>query len=177
MLVIRLQRTGRRNAPAFRVVLADKRKSAKRSFLEVVGHYLPAHDPVVFEFDKERIEHWISKGAQPSNTIARLLTKEGVKGLEKFMVTYTKKEKRKKEEEAEAPAEAGGEAPAEKAPTEEKDEEKPAEEAPAEEAKEEVKEESKKDEEKPAEEEKKEEEAPKEEEKKEETSDKEKKEE
>lgn len=95
MLVIRLQRTGRKNLPTFRVVLADKRWSAKRKFVEVLGHYLPAREPPQLTVDQERISKWIAKGALPSDTVARLLTKSGMKGLEKFIVPYAKKQSKK----------------------------------------------------------------------------------
>jgi small subunit ribosomal protein S16 len=150
MLRIRLQRTGNKNNPTFRLVVTEKRNAAKGKSLERVGHYLPVRDPVVFEFDQKRIEHWIGFGAIPTDTVARLLTKAGVKGLEKYTEQYTKQKKRKEVVEEPAPAPV--------AAKEEKKEEAPVEEAaPAEEAKEE---------EKPAEE-------PKEEEKKEEDDNKE----
>ncbi|MBU0767153.1 30S ribosomal protein S16 [Patescibacteria group bacterium] len=102
MLVLRLQRTGKRNDPTFRIVAAEKRRAVKGKFLEVIGHYLPTRNPTIFVCDQERVSHWVSKGAQPSNTLARLLTKEGMQGLESFIDTYTKKKKRNEEE---APAE------------------------------------------------------------------------
>lgn len=109
MLVIRLQRTGRENMPTYRLVVAQKSKPVKGKFLEIVGHYLPARDPVIFEHKAERIEHWISKGAIPSNTVARLLRKAGLKNMEKFMQTYTKKRSKKE------PAPEAAAAPVEKA--------------------------------------------------------------
>lgn len=162
MLVIRLQRTGRKNEPTFRVVLADKRKSAKGKFLEVLGHYLPSRGESVFECDTERVLHWVSLGAQPSNTLARLLKRAGTDGMDKFIDGYTKKQPRKEmEKEAVTPppaAEKSEEVKNEKEETSEKAE-APKEEK-VEEAKEEVKEEKseEKKEEKPIKEEK--EEAP-----------------
>ncbi len=151
MQKIRLQRTGNKNNPTYRIVVADKRNAAKGKFTEILGHYLPTREPVVFEFDKERTEHWLKMGAQPSDTMARLLASQGVKGLEKYIERYTKKKKRNAPEEEEAPA--APPAAAEEAPAEEvKEEEKPAEEPKEEEKKEESKEE-----EKPAEEPKEEE--------------------
>ena len=143
MLRIRLQRTGNKNNPTFRLVVTEKSNAAKGKSLEFLGHYLPTRDPVVFEFDKERIEHWLSKGASPTDTVARLLSREGVKGLEKYIERYTKQKKRKEVEEKEAPAAAP--APAK----EEKKEEAPAEDkqdTKEEPAKEEKKEEEKKEE-------------------------------
>ncbi len=123
MLCIRLQRTGNKNNPAYRLVVADKRNSAKKNPYEIIGHYLPTREPVDFEVQSDRVEHYLKNGAVPSNTVARLLAKGGVKNLEKFMKSYTKKKKRNAPEEEEAPA-----APA--APAEEKKEEAP--EAPVE---------------------------------------------
>ena len=102
MLVLRLQRTGKRNDPTFRIVAAEKSSAVKGKCLEFIGHYLPTRNPVVFECNQDRISHWISKGAKPSDTLARLLTKEGMTGLEKFIETYTKKRKSKAEEVSEA---------------------------------------------------------------------------
>lgn len=127
MLCIRLQRTGNKNNPAFRLVATDKRNSAKKNPKEILGHYLPTRDPAVFEFKKDRIEHFLKNGAEPSDTVARLLSRNGVKGLEKYMKRYSKKRKKNAPEEEEKPAPA---------PVKEAKEEKEAEE-PKEEAKEE----------------------------------------
>lgn len=101
MIVIRLQRTGRENLPTYRIVVAEKRKPVKGKFLEILGHYLPAQDPSVLEVDGARAQEWIKKGAIPSNTVARLLKRSGVKDMEKYMDRYTKK--RPKGEEPPAP--------------------------------------------------------------------------
>ena len=63
----------------------------KSGELEILGHHLPARKPSVFSCNQERVAYWVSKGAQPSNTIARLLKKEGMKGMEKYITTYSKK--------------------------------------------------------------------------------------
>lgn len=154
MLRIRLQRTGNKNNPTYRIVVADKRNAAKGKFNEILGHYLPTRDPSEFVCNTERAEYWMSMGAVPSDTLARLLTKNGMKGLEKHTERYAKKKKKNPSEE-EIAAEAAKNAPKEEAPA---PVEAPVEEAPAaaEEApKEEV--EAPAAEEKPAEEEKKEE--------------------
>ncbi len=131
MLIIRLQRTGRSNTPAYRIVLADKRRSAKGHFQEMLGHYLPAREPTVLEYNEERILEWVKKGAQVSDTVARMLTKKGVKGLEKFFVRYAhQKSKSEPEEQPAAPAAA---APVEAPKEEKKEEPAPAAEAPKEE--------------------------------------------
>lgn len=114
MLVIRLQRTGRRNVPAYRIAACEKSAPVKGRVKEYLGHYLPTRDPHVLEFDKERVEHWVKMGAQPSDTVARLLKREGVDNMDKFIEKYTKKKKRK-EKKGEVKA-----APKPAAPSEEK---------------------------------------------------------
>ncbi len=116
MLVIRLQRTGRENTPSYRIVLAEKTTHAKKGAQEVFGHYLPSRENPVFECDQSRVDFWIKRGAQPSDTVARLLTKAGMKGLDKFIQRYAKR--KKKGEEAAAPA-AATPAPAAEAKAEE----------------------------------------------------------
>ena len=132
MLKIRLQRTGRENTPTYRIVLAEKSAPAKGKFLEILGHYLPARDPVILEHKEERITHWISKGAIPSDTVARILAKKGMKGLDKYFQKYAKQ--RPKGEEPPAPeapaapaAEIKAEAPKEEAPKAEASAEAPKE--------------------------------------------------
>ncbi len=91
MLVIRLQRTGRKNMPAYRIVLSEKARHASKGMQEILGHYLPKGEKPIFECDQERVAHWIKMGAIPSNTVSRLLAKAGMKGAEKYLVRYTKK--------------------------------------------------------------------------------------
>ena len=104
MLVIRLQRTGRENLPTYRLVVAEKARPVKGKFLEIVGHYLPARENVVFEHADDRIKAWIAKGATPSDTVARLLRKSGLDGMDKFIRRYAKRKSKK--EQAAAPAAA-----------------------------------------------------------------------
>ena len=121
MLCIRLQRTGSRNTPTYRLVTINKRSAAKGKPLEILGFYMPARKPAIFEFKKERIEHWMKNGALPSDTVARLLSKNGMKGLEEHMKRYTKQKSKSAVEEApQAPkAAAPAAAPAPEAPKEE----------------------------------------------------------
>lgn len=106
-LVIRLQRTGRENTPTYRIVLAEKRAAAKGKFQEILGHYLPARKPAVFELkSQERIAEWIGKGAIPSDTMARLLKKHGMKDMDKFISRYAKRKSKKAPAEEPAPAAA-----------------------------------------------------------------------
>jgi small subunit ribosomal protein S16 len=113
MLILRLKRTGRENAPSYRLVVAEKARPVKGGVLEDLGHYLPAHDPVIFAFRKERVDHWLSKGAAASNTVARLLQKQGVHGVEKYILRYTKRKPR-----GEAPPQPEVPTPAAAAPAE-----------------------------------------------------------
>ena len=120
MLVIRLQRTGRENTPTFRIVVSEKARSAKTGMLEILGHYLPSRETPVFECKQDRVEYWISTGAQPSDTLSRLLKRAGMKNMEKYMQRYFKqKSKSAPVEVAAAPAPApvaAPEAPAAEAP-------------------------------------------------------------
>ncbi len=109
MLVIRLQRTGRENLATYRIVAAEKARPVKGKFLEILGHYLPAQKQPVFKVNTERVTYWVSKGAIPSNTLARLLKKEGMKDMDKYIQRYTKQ--RSKSAEPEEPAAAAPAAP------------------------------------------------------------------
>ena len=77
MLKIRLQRIGRRNEPAFRLVVTDSKNGPQSGkFLEILGSYTVKSDGVVLK--KERITHWIANGAQVSDTAYNMLVKEKV---------------------------------------------------------------------------------------------------
>lgn len=73
MLRIRLTRVGKKNSPSYRVVVADQRKAVKRSYIEILGHYNPSSNPKELVINKERALHWISKGAQASDTVNNLM--------------------------------------------------------------------------------------------------------
>ncbi len=77
MLKIRLQRIGRKNDPAFRAVLTDSKNSTKSGrFLELLGNYNPKAGET--KFNADRIKHWISMGAQLSDTMHNFLVHEKV---------------------------------------------------------------------------------------------------
>lgn len=102
--MIRLSRTGRNNFPTFSIVVTEKTNPVNDgNFVEKLGHFLPAQEPPVVVVEKARVEYWISKGAKPSETVARLLKKQGMVGMEKF-VDFTKKYQRKKKAGKEAAA-------------------------------------------------------------------------
>jgi len=73
LLKIRLRRMGLRNRPAYRVVVIDSRKARDGEYLESVGHYDPRTK--LLELNTDRIGHWVSRGAQTSDTVGRLLSR------------------------------------------------------------------------------------------------------
>lgn len=76
MLSIRLTRVGTTKKPHYRVVVADSRDWRDGRFVEILGHYDPRHQPAVVKIDAERATYWISKGAQPSDTVRSLLKRQ-----------------------------------------------------------------------------------------------------
>ncbi|MCB9932614.1 MAG: 30S ribosomal protein S16 [Planctomycetes bacterium] len=81
MVKIRLTRTGRKHYHTFRIVAADAKSPRDGRFIEILGHYNPNlanNDESRFVFKKDRIEYWLGKGAQPSNTVWTLLRKHGI---------------------------------------------------------------------------------------------------
>ena len=73
MLRIRLTRTGARNQPSYRVVVADSRKPRDGKFVEILGHYNPRQDPPLVVIDREKAQKWIEVRAQPSDAVKRML--------------------------------------------------------------------------------------------------------
>jgi small subunit ribosomal protein S16 len=74
---IRLARVGSKKNPIYRVVVADSRSPRDGRFIEIVGRYNPQTDPSTIELDQEKIRDWISKGAQPTDSVRRLLKAKG----------------------------------------------------------------------------------------------------
>jgi len=100
MLSIRLLRIGKKHQPSYKIVVVDKKRSPKSGkFTEQLGFY----NPITKEkkINKERVEYWLSQGAQPSDTVHNFLIREGAIKGKKISVHSTKK--RKKEEAKEAP--------------------------------------------------------------------------
>ena len=73
MLKIRLRRTGKRNQASYRIVVADSKKPRDGAFVDHLGHYNPRLDPPEVVIDEARARDWISKGAQPSEAVQRML--------------------------------------------------------------------------------------------------------
>ena len=75
---IRLTRVGATKQPTYRVVVADARSARDSRAIETLGHYNPRTEPVTFEVDAEKAKAWLSKGAQPSDTVVRLFKQSGI---------------------------------------------------------------------------------------------------
>lgn len=88
MVKIRLRRVGATHKPNYRVVITDSRAPRDGAFIEIIGHYNPLTDPETVVIDEEKALHWLREGAQPTDTVSRLLTKLGI--LEKFKTSKEK---------------------------------------------------------------------------------------
>ena len=73
MLSIRLTRMGAKKKPFYRINVTEKRTKRDGSFVEVVGYYDPCRNPAVVKIDHERVNYWLQRGAQPSDTVRSLL--------------------------------------------------------------------------------------------------------
>lgn len=78
MVKIRLRRVGRTHKPVYRVVVADSRAPRDGAFVEVIGHYDPQTEPSTVQIDREKALLWLSRGAQPTETVASLFNKAGI---------------------------------------------------------------------------------------------------
>lgn len=75
---MRLKRMGAKKAPFYRIVVADSRSPRDGRFIEQVGYYDPTKEPALIKFDEEIAKKWLSTGAQPSDTVKKLLKIAGV---------------------------------------------------------------------------------------------------
>jgi small subunit ribosomal protein S16 len=75
---IRLARVGSKKNPIYRVVVADARSPRDGRFIEIVGRYNPQTSPSTIDLDGEKIRDWVSKGAQPSDSVKRLMKSQGL---------------------------------------------------------------------------------------------------
>jgi small subunit ribosomal protein S16 len=75
MLAIRLARFGAKKKPTYRVVVIDKERARNSRSIEVVGFYNPIAKPAQVDLKHDRISHWMKNGAQPSDTVTRLMKK------------------------------------------------------------------------------------------------------
>ncbi len=77
---MRLTRIGSKKNPIYRVVVADQRSPRDGRFIEIVGRYNPQTEPSTIELDEAKVRDWLSKGAQPSDSVARLIKAAGIGG-------------------------------------------------------------------------------------------------
>lgn len=77
MVKIRLFRTGARNQPSFRIVATDVRKKRNGRILEILGFYDPKTKPATVKIKADRIKYWLSQGAQPTETVRKLINQHG----------------------------------------------------------------------------------------------------
>jgi small subunit ribosomal protein S16 len=75
MLAIRLRRMGSKKRPSYRLVVAEARYPRDGRFVEVIGHYNPRSQPEQVDIDRARLEHWLSVGARPSDTVRTLMAR------------------------------------------------------------------------------------------------------
>ena len=91
MVKIRLRRVGTKNKPSYRLVVADSRAPRDGAFIDIIGHFNPLTEPETVVINEEKALKWLSEGAQPTATAARLISKAGI--MEKFTTSKTSKEK------------------------------------------------------------------------------------
>lgn len=82
MVKIRLRRVGLKGQPSYRIVVADKESPRDGRFLEILGFYNPRSTPVTINVKEERVYDWMSKGAQPTESVAQLFKTNGL--LDRF---------------------------------------------------------------------------------------------
>ncbi len=75
---IRLNRQGAKKNPFYRIVVADSRAPRDGRFIEILGNYDPSQTPAVVKVDEEKVLDWMSKGAQPTDTVKSLLSQQGI---------------------------------------------------------------------------------------------------
>jgi small subunit ribosomal protein S16 len=75
MVVIRLRRAGSKKRPFFRVVATDSRFARDGRFIEILGHYNPRTQPAIVRVNQERVDYWLQRGAQPSDSVRTLIAR------------------------------------------------------------------------------------------------------
>jgi small subunit ribosomal protein S16 len=96
MLTIRLSRIGKKKQPSYRFIVCEKARDPWGKALEIVGSYNTLTNPAQVTLDKERVLHWISKGAQPSDTVNNILIDQGlIQGEKRKLMQISKRRKEK----------------------------------------------------------------------------------
>ncbi|MGE5691614.1 MAG: 30S ribosomal protein S16 [Pseudomonadota bacterium] len=75
---LRLTRVGSKKNPIYRVVAADSRSPRDGKFIEILGRYNPQTEPSTIDLDEDKVKDWLSKGAQPTEPVAKLLKIKGI---------------------------------------------------------------------------------------------------
>jgi len=78
LVTMRLARIGSKKRPYYRIVVIDKRRARNGRFLEILGQYNPIANPTQIEINPERVQYWLSKGAEPSETVRSILRKKEI---------------------------------------------------------------------------------------------------
>lgn len=73
MLAIKLMRTGAKKSPSYRIIVKEKQSKRDGAYIENLGTYNPRTDPAEIKLDLDRVNYWMGKGAQPTNTVSRLI--------------------------------------------------------------------------------------------------------
>ena len=110
MVKLKLCRTGKKKQPYYRLVAADSRCAPGGKFIEALGHYNPHTNPPTVIFKEDKVKEWLSKGAQPTESVMKLLVMSGICERPEYPEPLTKPEEEEAEEikvEAESPQ--GGE--------------------------------------------------------------------
>jgi small subunit ribosomal protein S16 len=101
---VRLTRVGSKKNPIWRVVVSDQRSPRDGRFIETIGHYNPQTEPSTISIDEERLQHWLARGAQPTNTVKQLVRAQS-KGAAKAPAAGAEAPTAVAEPEPDAPAE------------------------------------------------------------------------
>ena len=78
MVKIRLRRVGRKNAPFYRILVADSQMPRDGKFIEIIGQYAPRKAEGALQIDEAKANHWLNQGAQPTDTVRSLLRRAGI---------------------------------------------------------------------------------------------------
>lgn len=105
MLIIRLQRIGKKKAPSYRLVINEKTRDTQGRSLEILGQYSPVEKEKIINLKEDRIKHWLSVGAQCSETVNNLLIQAGIIEGKKQKSVYISKKRKAKLDDKKAEAE------------------------------------------------------------------------
>ncbi len=113
---VRLTRVGSKKNPIWRVVVADRRSPRDGRFIETIGHYNPQTQPSTIVIDHERLQHWLDLGAEPTNTVRKLMRAKDNPQVAAAIAEEATEAQAKADAEAAARAEAAAAAEPEAAP-------------------------------------------------------------